>query len=151
MTKKAEKELEEWDEKSKRNRKMKESEGPKLTMSVLMQSRASFSTGKAVGIDGISAEILKTIPWRALQKIRRVFELRYVGLNKEEIQSWLEKYHCPDSQQEDDQVEGTNKRYLHPERIGQVVWRMPLHSARDGTERTGEKGQKLGGHPHLLL
>ena len=53
----------------------------------------------------------------------------------------VEKYHCRNSQKEDDQVEGTNKRYLHPERIGQVVWRMPLHSARDGTERTGEKRQ----------
>ena len=69
--------MEDWDEKSKRNRIMKENEGPKMRMSVLMQSRASFSTGKAVGIDGISAEILKTIPRRARQKIRSAFELRY--------------------------------------------------------------------------
>ena len=58
-------------------------------MSVLMQSRASFSNGKAVGIDGISAEVLKSIPWRALQKIRKAFEMRYLGQNKEEIESWL--------------------------------------------------------------
>ena len=35
---------------------------------VIMQSRASFSNGKAVGVDGISAEILKSIPWRKLLK-----------------------------------------------------------------------------------
>ena len=34
-------------------------------MSVVMQSRASFSNGKAVMVDGISAEILKTLLWRA--------------------------------------------------------------------------------------
>ena len=53
------------------------------TMSVVMQSRASFSNGKAVGVDGISAEILKSIPWRALQKIKKAFERRYIGEHKE--------------------------------------------------------------------
>ena len=66
-----------------------ENKGPKFIMSVLMQSRASFSNGKAVGIDGISAEVLKSIPWRALQKIRKAFEIRYLGQNKEDIESWL--------------------------------------------------------------
>ena len=51
--------------------------------------RASFSNGKAVKIDGISAEILKFIPWSALQKIRKAFEMRYLGQNKEEIEAWL--------------------------------------------------------------
>ena len=58
-------------------------------MSVIMQSRASFSNGKAVGVDGISAEILKSIPWRALQKIKKAFEMRYTGENKEDIETWL--------------------------------------------------------------
>ena len=58
-------------------------------MSVIMKSRASFSDGKAVGVDRISAEILKSIPWRALQKIEKAFEMRYTGENKEEIETWL--------------------------------------------------------------
>ena len=69
---KAKNELEEWKERNRIKRGATEgSQEPKLTMSVIMQSRASFSTGKAVGVDGISAEIPKSIPWRALQKIRR--------------------------------------------------------------------------------
>ena len=59
------------------------------TMSVIMQRRASSSNGKAVGVDGISAEILKSIPWRALQKIKKAFEMRYTGENKEDIETWL--------------------------------------------------------------
>ena len=90
MKKKAKKELDEWDE---RDRRCKErdggSQGPRLTVSVLMQSRASFSNEKAVKIDGISAEILKFIPWSAVQKIRKAFEMRYPGQNKEEIEAWL--------------------------------------------------------------
>ena len=46
--------------------------------------------GKAVGVDGISAEILKTIPWRPLQKIKKAFEMRYTGENKEDIENRLE-------------------------------------------------------------
>ena len=66
-----------------------ESQEQRLTMSVIMQSRASFSNGKAVGVDGISAEILKCIPWRSLQKIKKTFEMRYKGRNKEDIETWL--------------------------------------------------------------
>ena len=58
-------------------------------MSLLMQSRASYSNGKAVGIDGISAEVLKSIPCRVLQKSSKAFEMRYLRQNKEEIESWL--------------------------------------------------------------
>ena len=43
--------------------------GPRLTMSLLMQSRASFSNGKAVGMDDVSLEIMKALPRRAVQKI----------------------------------------------------------------------------------
>ena len=44
---------------------------------------------KAVGIDCILAEILKSIPWRALQTIKKAFEMRYIGENKEDIEMWL--------------------------------------------------------------
>ena len=90
MNAKAEKEFEEWEERSRRQRRYRgESQEPKLTMSVIMQSRASFSNGKAVGLDGISAEILKSIPWRALQKIKKAPERRYIGEDEEEIETWL--------------------------------------------------------------
>ena len=58
-------------------------------MSVLMQSRASFSDGKAVGIDGIPAEILRSIPWRALQnKQRQHLAMPVLDCNKDG-QFWL--------------------------------------------------------------
>ena len=80
MKKKAQKELEEWDQNGRQSKeKKKENQGQKLTMSDLKQSRASFSNEKAVGIESISAEILKSIAWRALQKIRKAFELRYLA------------------------------------------------------------------------
>ena len=87
---KARKELEEWEENVKKQKKgAGKQRAPGLTMSVVMQSRASFSNGKSVGVDGISADILKTLPWRALQKIKNAFELRYKGQNKEDIETWL--------------------------------------------------------------
>ena len=46
-------------------------------MSVLMQSRASSANGKAVGVDEISSEILKALPWRAVQKTKTALDLRY--------------------------------------------------------------------------
>ena len=46
-----------------------------------------FPNGKAEGIDGISAEILKSVPWRALKKIRKALEMRYFGPDKEELMS----------------------------------------------------------------
>ena len=58
-------------------------------MSIIMQSRASFSNGKEVGVDGISAEILKSTPWRALPIIKQEFERRYIGEDKEEVETWL--------------------------------------------------------------
>ena len=77
MRKKAMEELKDWDERARRcEERNGGGQGPTLTMSVLMQSRASFSNGKAVGIDSITAEILKSIPWRALQKIRKAFVMR---------------------------------------------------------------------------
>ena len=83
---KAKRAHEKWEERSRKRREgTGGSQGPRLTMSVIMQSRA----GKAVGVDGISAEILKSIPWRALQKMKKAFELRYIGQNKEDIDTWL--------------------------------------------------------------
>ena len=62
MRGKARKELEELEEKVRRQKKQTgEQRVPRLTMSVVMQSRASFSNGKAVGVDGISAEVLKNL------------------------------------------------------------------------------------------
>ena len=83
-----------------------ESQGPKLTISVLMQSRASFSNEKAVGIDGISAEILKSIPCRGLRKIRKAFEMSYLGKTKRKLRPGWE-HHRPESQEsEDEQIGG---------------------------------------------
>ena len=70
-----------------------------LTMSVVMQSRASCSDGKAVGVDGISAESLKTLAWRALQDIKKAFELRYTEVKTRRT---LKEHHCPDTQEESD-------------------------------------------------
>ena len=80
MRMKATEELDEWEERSRRQREgTVGSQEPRLTMSAIMQSRASFSNGKAVGVDDISAEILKVVPWRARQKIEKSFEMRYTG------------------------------------------------------------------------
>ena len=49
MRMKAKKELDEWEERSRRQREgTAGSQEPRLTMSVVMQSRASFSNGKVV-------------------------------------------------------------------------------------------------------
>ena len=88
MEKKAIEEHDEWDDRGRRwEERIGGRQGPRLSMSVLMQSRASFPNGKAEGIDGISAEILKSIPWRALKKIRKALEMRYFGPDKEELMS----------------------------------------------------------------
>ena len=86
MRMKARKELDEWVERCRRQR---ERTGGRLTMSVVKQSRASFSYRKAAGIDGISAEILQSIPWRALQKISKAFKMWFIGRNNEGIETWL--------------------------------------------------------------
>ena len=83
MRKTAKEKLDEWDERGRRwEERIGGRHGPRPTMSVLMQRRASFQNGKAVGTDGISAETLKCIPWRALQKInRKAFEMIYFAQN----------------------------------------------------------------------
>ena len=68
---KARKELDKWEKRRRHRGGPGESREPRLTMSVIMRSRASFSNGKAVGVDGISAEVLKSIAWRALLKIKK--------------------------------------------------------------------------------
>ena len=62
---------------------------PRLTMSFLMQRRASFLNGKAAGVDGLSSEILKTLTWRAVHKIKNAFELRYSGQSKMDMERRL--------------------------------------------------------------
>ena len=72
MRMKARKELDEWEERSRRQRGgTGGSQDPRLTMSVIMQCRASFSNGS-------SAENQK-----------KTFEMRYKGQNKEDIETWL--------------------------------------------------------------
>ena len=62
MRKKAKEELDEWDEEAEDGkRRIGGRQGPRPTMSVLMQRRASFPNGEAVGIGGISAEMLKPV------------------------------------------------------------------------------------------
>ena len=64
MSMKTRKDVDEWEERSRRQRGgTGESQEPRLTMSVIIQSRASSSSGKAVGVDGISAEILNFFSW----------------------------------------------------------------------------------------
>ena len=90
-TMKVRKELDEWEERSRIQRGGTGEGGqePRLTMSVIMQSRASFSNWKSVVVDGISAEILKSIPRRALRKIKKAFEMICKSRNKEDIETWL--------------------------------------------------------------
>ena len=86
----AKNEPEDWEERSRRQTEgTAGSQGPRRTMSAIMQSRPSFSNGRAVGVDGISAEILKSIPWSALQDIQKAFEMRYTGEIKKDIETWL--------------------------------------------------------------
>ena len=88
MRMKARKELDEWKERSRRQRVgTGGSQEPRLSMSLIMQSRASFSNVKAEGVDGILAQILESIPWRALQKIKKASEMRCKGQNKEDIET----------------------------------------------------------------
>ena len=62
MRMKARKELDKWEGRIKNcEREAEKRRAPRLTMNVVMQNRASFSTG----------EILKTLPWRALQKVKK--------------------------------------------------------------------------------
>ena len=53
-------------------------------MSILKQSRASFSNGKVVGL----MESLLRFS-RALEQIKNVFELRSAGESKVDIETWL--------------------------------------------------------------
>ena len=48
-------------------------------MSVIMQSRASFSNWKAVGVDGISAEFSNPYLGEPCSKSKKAFEIGYKG------------------------------------------------------------------------
>ena len=64
--------------------------GPlRLTRSILMQKRASLSSGKAVRVDDISSQVLEALLWRAVQKLKGASERRYLGYSKESIETWL--------------------------------------------------------------
>ena len=45
-------------------------------MSVIMQSRASFSNGKALGVDGISAEVLNPYFGKLCRKSKNFWDER---------------------------------------------------------------------------
>ena len=77
--------LREWESESHRQ-KNKGRWTPKLTMSVLMHSRASFTDGKALGVDDISSEKLTALLYGSVQKIKTACEL-YNGCNKENIET----------------------------------------------------------------
>ena len=40
-------------------------------MSIVLQTRASFPKKKAVGVNNIAEKLLKALPWRVVQAIRR--------------------------------------------------------------------------------
>ena len=90
MRMKAKNELDEWEGRIRRQQdEVGEHQAPRLTMSVVMQRRTSFSNRKAVNVNGISAEVPKSIAWRVLLKINKAFEMRYEGQYKEDIDTWL--------------------------------------------------------------
>ena len=64
---------------------------------------------KAVGVDGISAEVLKILPWRGLQKIKNAFELRYRVQSKENIETWLRNFVLIPKKKVIDRLEGQTR------------------------------------------
>ena len=68
---------------------MRNQKAPRLKMSILMQSAPSLSNDTAVDVDEISAEILKKLLCRALQKSKNAFKLIYAEQNKVDIETWL--------------------------------------------------------------
>ena len=58
-------------------------------MSILMQSRVVFASGKAVRVDDLPSEVLKTLPWRVVQKIRAAFQRRYLEYERDSIDTWI--------------------------------------------------------------
>ena len=134
MRTKAREELDEW--MGERSRRQRERTGgsrePRLAMSVVTQSKASFSDGKAGGIDGISAEILQSIPWRALQKIKKAFEMRFIGRNNEDIETWLRNIIVLSPKEKT-----TDRLDRREESVRRVYWKW-------------KKGQELGRHPYFF-
>ena len=147
MRMKARRELEMWEESSRKERERNGgSPEPKLTMSVIMQSRASFLYEKAVGGEGISAEVLKTVRWRALQKIKKdIWNEVHWSKNKEDIGTWLEKDRRSDSTEKGHrQTERVDERNLCAEHAGQVVLRLPHYFIANCRRSVEKKRQELG-------
>ena len=48
-----------------------------LDMGVLLQTRAKLKVGRAVGSDGVSAMMLKTLPWETLRLVLQAFQSLY--------------------------------------------------------------------------
>ena len=85
MRVKARKELEEWDEKAREQKNGKaEQRAARMTMSVVRRAKPLFRMERP------QLKFFKLyLPWRAPQKIKNAFELRYEGQNKEDIETWL--------------------------------------------------------------
>ena len=92
-----------------------------LTMSILMQNRASFPDGMAVGVDDICSEILKAFPWGDVQHIMSAFKRRYWGF--ENVIVLIPKIVGIET------LEGNTMRHLQSECAGQMVWWVPHHFA----------------------
>ena len=96
-------------------------------MSLIMQSRASFSNWKAVGVDGISAEVSNPYLGALCRKSKKGFEIRYKDQNKEDV--------------EFDRLVG-DERNLCAERAGQVVLWMSIYFCWKWKLRNVEKRDK---------
>jgi len=59
-----------------------------LQMSQLLQARAELKVGKATGPDGLSAAVLRHLPWRSLRVVLRFFNLILTGM-RAPPDSWL--------------------------------------------------------------
>eukprot|EP00959_Pyramimonas_sp_CCMP1952_P037696 789534-Pyramimonas_sp.AAC.1 len=51
-----------------------------ITYSIILQARSRLRTGRAWGPDGISVELLKSLSWRSVRAIGKVFSDIFNGL-----------------------------------------------------------------------
>ena len=51
---------------------------PRFDMAHLLQARPSRNLGRAIGLVRVAPEMIKALPWKALNVIRQIFERRYM-------------------------------------------------------------------------
>ena len=105
-------------------------------MAILPPSRAYFTTWRAIGGDGVALEILRDLPWRALQTLRRTVARRYLEQNTEMSHGWRNGITLLTKQATRPVTLATPKTdtwHLHSQRSGQVVVRLlgQLDTTRD--------------------